>query len=206
MFSTGRISWCFGVFLLVLIVLGFGVDASADEPLTDQKPTSTPTTKLLALLETLKPTDTPDLKKIRQLLDAGADIEATEKEYGRTLLRIASFQGHVEVVKLLLAAKANVEAGDKEFASTSLAVASQNGHLEIVKLLLAAKANVNAAAKYGITALFMASKNGHIEIVKLLLDAKANVDATNKNFHATPLLLASQWPASYVDIGFGVNE
>ena len=85
-------------------------------------------------------------------------------------LRLASYNGHVEVVKLLLAAGADVHADNDHV----LRWASDNGRVEVVKLLLAVGADVHAEDDF---ALRRASRYGHVEVVKLLLAAGADVHA-----------------------------
>ena len=55
---------------------------------------------------------TKDIRIVKLLLDAKANIEAKDKS-GQTPLSWAAEEGHVDVVKLLLKAKANIEAEDK---------------------------------------------------------------------------------------------
>ena len=52
-----------------------------------------------------------DLVKIRDLVDAGVDVNAAGKD-GWTALMWAAFKGHRDVVRLLLQAGANVNATD----------------------------------------------------------------------------------------------
>jgi ankyrin repeat protein len=71
--------------------------------------------------------------EVRSLLDAGAEVNATDDD-GFTALLLASTWGHPEVVHLLIKAGADVNAQDKDGA-TELMHASQAGHTEIVELL-----------------------------------------------------------------------
>ena len=115
---------------------------------------------------------------VKDALEQGANVHTNDD----LALRLASNNGHTEVIKLLLDAGADVHAWD----DWALRWASEYGHIEVVKLLLDAGANVHALNDY---ALQNASYNGHIEIVKLLLDAGANVHA-NKD-------IALRWASEY---------
>ena len=84
-----------------------------------------------------------------------------------TALRIASKEGHVELVEMLLNNGANVNAKNS-YGVTALHIASREGHTDIVAMLLEKGADVNAKTNWGDTALMAASWKGHKEIVKLL--------------------------------------
>ena len=75
-----------------------------------------------------------DEGKIRDLLEKGADINATDED-GWTVLIYASNNGHLEIVRLLLEKGANINVTN-QYGYTSLMRASKNGYLETVKLLL----------------------------------------------------------------------
>jgi hypothetical protein len=77
---------------------------------------------------------------VERLLEAGADIEVRDKDYGRTALILAAERGQIETVKALLNAGAAVNAVDTYFCSTALSQAKAGGHEETVALLKAAGA------------------------------------------------------------------
>ena len=112
------------------------------------------------------------LTVVQCILERGTETLNKSDGDGNTPLRMASYNGHLDIVKTLLAAKAEVNKSNI-YGWTPLLMASQNGHLEAVKTLLAAKAEVNKSNAYGSTPLLWASSNGHLEIVKTLLTAKA---------------------------------
>jgi len=99
---------------------------------------------------------------------------------GYTPLLLASYHGHLEIVKLLITV-GNLQKDDMLLRSgsemrnnngeTPLFMASYYGHLEIVKLLIAlcCREDIMIKNNDGDTALFMASARGHLEIVKLLI-------------------------------------
>ncbi len=103
---------------------------------------------------------------IQQLIKAGANINATDKS-GRTILILASENGHLDIIKKLINSGADVNATD-EYGWTALVCSSYNGHREIVKELIKAGANIKKIS------LVKACKNGHLEIVKELIRAGAN--------------------------------
>jgi len=104
-------------------------------------------------------------------------------------LNLATYNGHLEVVKLLLDNGADLAVRDK-YGATSLNCASANGHLEVVKLLLDKGADISVRDKYEATPLNCASANGHLEVVRLLLDKGADISVRDK-YGATSLNCAS---------------
>ena len=93
----------------------------------------------------------------------------------RTLLHIASENGHGKIVAKLIEEGADVKAKDNK-RSTPLHCASEKGYIKIVKLLLEAGVDVNN----DLTVLHYAALYGHKEIVELLI-SKVNVNARDNN-------------------------
>lgn len=154
----------------------------------------------------------------RVLVDAGADIEATDNQYHNTPVEYASH--HRDVVQLLISKGAIVRfhmacyIGDVETArrllqddpslavtpqgdcrpygdSLPLSIASGMGEREMVAFLLDFGVDVNAPdeSSAGATALHTAALHGHYEVIDLLLQRGANISAkTTKG--ATPLSFA----------------
>lgn len=123
-----------------------------------------------------------DVKEVRRLLSAGADVN-TDFIYPRTPLHQASIQGHDAVVKVLLEAGAEVDVLEDDvphrYHETALCSASTNGHATVVKMLLDAGADPdgcgNRRRKLRWTPLRHAIHNGHDAVVKLLLEAGASI-------------------------------
>jgi len=134
-----------------------------------------------------------DIDKMRQMIEEDTDVNKPSLK-NETLLVIASFYGHKNIVKLLLEKGAEVDKlSQGKF--TALFAASQKGHPEIVKVLLKNGANVNLLNN-GLTALYIASGNGYTDIVKALLENEADVNILNNGNSA--LHIASQ--QGYLDI------
>ncbi len=112
-----------------------------------------------------------NIKKVSQLIAAGAQINSTDEE-GKTPLIWACDKANREIVKILIKAGANVNAQSKSNASALLFTAED----KIVKDLIKAGANVNIQDKDGNTALINAARNGNNEIIKILIQEKANVN------------------------------
>lgn len=106
-------------------------------------------------------------EKVKELLDKGADVNATDK-LGWTPLHDATIQGHADIVRLLLAAGADPNAQDPEDMYTPLHDAARMDFPEIVTLLLAAGADKNLLDVAGQTARQIAEEYGYKEVVALL--------------------------------------
>eukprot|EP00731_Ephydatia_muelleri_P032496 Em0024g40a len=105
-------------------------------------------------------------------------------------LYLASYKGHLDVVKTLFEAGANVDQSSKD-GLCPLYSASGKGHLDVVKTLIEAGANVIQDNKDGRCPLYMASSNGHIEVVKTLIEAGAKVNQANKKGWSSLLIASS---------------
>ena len=85
---------------------------------------------------------------VKLLLEKGADVNAFDKETGRTALLAASAHGHENVVKMLLVNGADVNlVAETSTFGTALQAASEHGHETIVKALLENGADMNALAE-----------------------------------------------------------
>ena len=77
-----------------------------------------------------------NVDKVQELLDKGANIEATAfGYYERTPLHHACWYGRVKVVEMLLERRANIEA-TTTLGETPLHYACSHGHVEVVEMLL----------------------------------------------------------------------
>ena len=139
-----------------------------------------------------------DVKKIKQLLDAGIDPNSEDDDTVYTILYTATESGNTEIVKLLLENGADVDAvvdyGQQD--GTPLIKASFDGHAKIAEILLEAGADIEATNdnmfefEPGPTALFYATSNGHADVVRILLNYGANTEHTDYSGN-TPLMEAS---------------
>jgi uncharacterized protein len=112
-----------------------------------------------------------NIELVSDLLDRGADIDATTNNNSSPLL-IAAGNGNTNTVKLLIERKAKIgKANDN--GQTAIMMASKKGHPDCVQILISAGADINTEDKKGITALAYAKQGGFQTIVEMLIKAGA---------------------------------
>ena len=94
---------------------------------------------------------------------------------GFTPLGLATFFGHLELVKYLLEKSADVNlAARNSMKTTPLHSAAARRRTAIARILLEGGAEVNARQTSGVTALHSAAHNGNLELLKILLENGAD--------------------------------
>ena len=112
-----------------------------------------------------------DLLVVDTFLEHGANVNVADLWHGFTILRIASEEGHTEIVKRLIAKGADAKAVDN-LGETALHRAAAWGHLDVVRELIPIS-DVNAENIGGITPIMWAMKGRHIDVIAELIDAGA---------------------------------
>ncbi|KAK3258386.1 hypothetical protein CYMTET_32565 [Cymbomonas tetramitiformis] len=125
---------------------------------------------------------------VAALLDAGEEIDATDKER-RTMLHWAAFNGQHGILYFLISAGADKDARD-ENDNTAAHLAARNGHVEILNVLDEVAADLEASNIDGMTPLHLAAYNGHSAIVMALIAAGASIEVQSRNQN-TPLHVAA---------------
>ena len=129
---------------------------------------------------------------VRILVDAGADVNARDKD-DDPLLYTAVRVREPEIVRILVDAGADVNARDKD-DDPLLYTAVRVREPEIVRILVDAGADVNARDKDDDPLLYTAVRVREPEIVRILVDAGADVNAKDG------------WGTSLVKLAFEENE
>ncbi|CDQ70028.1 unnamed protein product [Oncorhynchus mykiss] len=123
-----------------------------------------------------------------QLINKGAKVAVTK--YGRSPLHLASYKGHIEVLRILLKAGCDLDIQD-DGEQTALHRAAVVGNSDVISALIQEGCALDRQDKDGNTALHEVSWHGFSQSVKLLVKAGANVHAKNKAGN-TALHLACQ--------------
>ncbi len=127
-----------------------------------------------------------DVKSVRSLLAAGADVNTRSRTHARanqqrTVLMLACYYKHVDIVKILLDAGADIAAIDIYEKTALMIAANQNGNVEITRMLVVEYgADINAKDKNEKTAYDLASNK---EIKAILENARKSspVVVSNEN-------------------------
>ena len=133
-----------------------------------------------------------DIETISQLLNTTPDLLNSFSIDGFTALGLASFFGHLSLVKILLNKGANPNiASNNQFKVAPIHSACAISNFDIAQLLIAHGADVNAKQMQGVTPLHSAAHNGHTKLSKLLIDNGAEISAKMDNGQ-TPLFMANE--------------
>jgi ankyrin repeat protein len=123
------------------------------------------------------------------LLDAGADVNATEPD-GTTALHWATRNNDEMLVDRLLRAGAEPHP-ENRYGITPIALACESGSAAMIERLLEAGVSANATGPYGETALHTCAHAGNTAAVGALVAAGASVDPGDSWRGQTPLMWAA---------------
>lgn len=133
-----------------------------------------------------------DMENVLHLLEKDLSLINAFSIDGFTPLGLASFFGHLELVKILIEKGADPNLASKnEFKVTPLHSACAISNYGIAELLIENGADVNAKQMQGITPLHSAAHNGQSKLAKLLINSGAGINSeTDKG--QTPLSMAEE--------------
>lgn len=121
----------------------------------------------------------PQRRILRELLAAGAPLDARNRQGQSALMQAAEWDGSGQAVALLLAGKADPQLQDHA-GRDALMYAADAGNAQALRELLAAGARVSARDRAGWTALMYAARWGQPSGLNALLAKGAPLDATNQ--------------------------
>ena len=131
-----------------------------------------------------------DNKILIQSLLKSPDLLNTFSSDGFTLLGLASYFGHISLIKSLLDMGANPNIpSNNQLKVSPIHSACAISNFQIAELLINNGADVNAKQMQGVTPLHSAANNGQTLLAKLLIDNGADLNAKMGN-GLTPLRLA----------------
>ena len=122
----------------------------------------------------------PNLEKIRDLLNSGADPNYRQRDTGQTPLHSAcgkhfyleeQRRGWKAILEELFQRGANIDA-QAEDGSSPLHLACERGNIDDAKFLLERKANPNSRDKKGRTPIFLAFKDDLFDLLKPRVNKK----------------------------------
>ena len=88
-----------------------------------------------------------DVDKVRQLIRAGADVNATNN-YGANAMQLAAEVAHVELLDILLDAGADVDSPNPE-GQTALMLVARTGNYDAARLLTRKGASIDTREQWG---------------------------------------------------------
>jgi ankyrin repeat protein len=106
--------------------------------------------------------------------------EKAARAYRKTVLMIASEEGHNDIVKLLIDRGAHLDTVNASGWS-ALGCAIEHDRLDTLRLLLSLGADPGITGFEGDTPLILGAKEGKTAIVQALLESGARVDAANSD-------------------------
>ena len=130
-------------------------------------------------------------KEIKELIAAGANINTVWEE-GMNSLMIASYLGHVDVVKYLLSLNRQDDMGSPHEIDENEVIYDRGYYITTEPCIESTSVyiDINYIPKEGRSALMYASEEGHTEIVALLLEGGAKA-AMRSDSGLTAVILAS---------------
>lgn len=133
-----------------------------------------------------------DIGKVNRLLGERPELLSSYSTDGFTVLGLAAFFGHINLVEELLekGADSNV-AANNQFKVAPLHSACATSNLKMAEVLIKKGADVNAKQMKNITPMHSAAHNGQTDLVQLLVNSGADINAKMDNGQ-TPLFMAEE--------------
>lgn len=147
-----------------------------------------------------------NVQRIKEWLDAGANIEARWDSWGLTPLMISVMYGQEDVCEFFLDNGANLHARDSKqntvLTTGFIPTVEADTRIRLIKVLLNHGSDVNAQNEAGGSALFYAGQR-HPAVCAFLMQNGANPTLRFKRTEETPLIHSAQFytvPKTYIII------
>lgn len=136
-----------------------------------------------------------DAKKIKQLIESGADINARNNE-NFSPLQYAIYNDCLETTLILLENGALIDnlSNNASACPLSLALNSEKNAHKIIRALLEKGADINKKDNHGLTLLHKAAAENAFEKIKILVENGADLSAQNNNGNSPLHFLAEHGP------------
>jgi ankyrin repeat protein len=149
---------------------------------------------LLTQWSRVRPSHCSPQAVVSALLNAKADVQATDTASGSTALMYASAFGHLSIVRMLVEAGAQLSARDGN-GHTALSIAEQYGQAAVAEYLGTARSAMERALHDDQEALLEAAVNGDVPTVSSLLETMdLPTEPIDPEGGETALILASGRP------------
>ena len=127
-----------------------------------------------------------NFNQVKELLEKSPVLLDERNERGSTPLLIASYNGHLNIVKFLMEKGADKDIRNNR-GSSALNLAAYGGHLEIAKYLVENGLEVDKPSPTGFTPLIHAVFTGHNDVAEFLLEKGADITAADSGWGGRPI-------------------
>lgn len=178
------------------VTAGVCAEQDRDNPLISQEPSSLPMELDYSGFDIVKATQYGALGRVRELVDAGWDVNQPDSETV-TLLHWASINNRRDIIGFLLERGSHVDAVGGELNATPLHWATRQGHLGACVQLMQAGADPSLRDTEGCSCLHIAAQFGHTAICAYFIARGVNPDLQDRS--GLTALMWSAWKVQALD-------
>nr|CAD7592294.1 unnamed protein product [Timema genevievae] len=125
---------------------------------------------------------------VNHLTDMETGLIIPNKMNSWAPLFLASWYGHLDIVKVLTVKGAQLDVCEKTSGRSALHIAAEKNHISVAEHLIEKGADINICGQLGgLTPLHVASQRGNVEMVMLLIEKGAHMEIQDRINGQTPL-------------------